>query len=190
MNLRSKLNFLALCLILAFTAAASARTEAPASPTVQTSAQPAPRILYYSSLVKIKTPPQECLQAGAIIAPFLKLYHSPAEWTWVVICDEVAWHDLEVRTRQNNMPGRLLGLTNRDSHVTFIRGYDVLHPSAFGLYAEAMQQPSKRRHPDYHAPVRVRPAPPSSSASIYSNGPAKYFVGMNLSLTPWVPRRV
>jgi hypothetical protein len=59
----------------------------------------------------------------------------PADWTWIIACDEAAWHRVEMQTGQANVSGKILGTTDLENHVTYIRGFAILHP--FNDTAEA-----------------------------------------------------
>jgi hypothetical protein len=72
----------------------------------------------------------ECTQEVAVVVPILNTYPAPADWTWILVCDEAAWHRLEMHTGQANVAGMTVGMTDRHNHLTYIRGYTVLHPSS------------------------------------------------------------
>ena len=96
------------------------------------------RIQLYSSFATTGPAPTECIQASAIVTPLIAQFHGPADWTWIIACDEAAWHRVEMHTGQANVSGKILGLTNLENHVTYIRGFAVLHP--FNDTAEAQPQ--------------------------------------------------
>ncbi|MCU1251559.1 MAG: hypothetical protein JWQ49_4588 [Edaphobacter sp.] len=60
--------------------------------------------------------------------PLIAQFHGPADWTWIIACDEAAWHRIEMHTGQANVSGKILGSTDLENHVTYIRGFAVLHP--------------------------------------------------------------
>jgi hypothetical protein len=85
-------------------------------------------IQFFSSVSKGGQVPAECIDAAKIIYPSIVEFGAPKTWTWIVVCDEAAWKQVEVRTGQTNLTRQILGLSNLDSHVTYIRGNAVLHP--------------------------------------------------------------
>jgi hypothetical protein len=74
------------------------------------------------------------MQEAAVVAPLLKLYHAPSDWTWIIGCDDIAWQTIIVHTGMQNLSGRVVGVTDHDAHTTYIRGNDILHP--FSLAAD------------------------------------------------------
>jgi hypothetical protein len=65
-------------------------------------------------------------------------FHGPADWTWIIACDEAAWHRIEVHIgQQNSVGGLTLGTTDLENHVTYVRGFYVLHP----FNSDALAQP-------------------------------------------------
>jgi hypothetical protein len=83
---------------------------------------------FFSSINRGGQVSTDCIDAAKIIQPLLTEFGAPKQWTWIVICDEAAWRQVEQRTGQTNLEGQILALSNLDSHVTFVRGYAVLHP--------------------------------------------------------------
>jgi hypothetical protein len=93
-------------------------------------------IQFFSS--KTGAVPTECQQEAAILAPLLTEFHSPS-WTWIIACDEAAWHRVELHIgQQDSVGGLMLGTTDLENHVTYVRGFYVLHP--FNSYALAQPQ--------------------------------------------------
>lgn len=61
--------------------------------------------------------------------PLLAEFHSPADWTWIVACDEAAWQKIEVMSGfQKAVNGQIMGLTDLERHITYVRGWVMLHP--------------------------------------------------------------
>jgi hypothetical protein len=85
-------------------------------------------IQFYSLVSKGGQVPAECMDAAKIIQPMLSEFGAPKQWTWIVVCDEASWRQVEVKTGQTNVDGTIFGLSNLDGHVTFIRGWAILHP--------------------------------------------------------------
>jgi hypothetical protein len=53
---------------------------------------------YYSTFSKGNVPAPECVPAGAIVSPLIAEFHAPADWTWIVACDEPAWRRIEAKS--------------------------------------------------------------------------------------------
>lgn len=96
--------------------------------SVRVNAQAATRIQFFSSFAKSGPVPVECSQEAAIVRPLIAAYGSPGNWQWIIACDEGAWHQVEMHTGQANVSGKILGTTDLENHVTYIRGFAVLHP--------------------------------------------------------------
>jgi hypothetical protein len=95
-------------------------------------------IQLYSSFATTGPAPSECTEASAIVTPLIAQFHGPADWTWIIACDEAAWHRIEVHIgQQNSVGGLILGTTDLENHVTYIRGFYVLHP----FNTDALAQP-------------------------------------------------
>jgi hypothetical protein len=77
-------------------------------------------------------------QGDLSIPRHLVEFGTPKQWTWIVVCDEASWQQVETHTGQTNLEGKLLGLSNLDSQMTYIRGFAVLHP--FSARPEAQPQ--------------------------------------------------
>jgi hypothetical protein len=85
-------------------------------------------IQFYSTTAKNSVIPIVCEAEGAIIKPLLTMYHSPS-WTWIVACSEADWNRVVVHIGQQDSAGGLtLATTDLENHVTYIRGFYVLHP--------------------------------------------------------------
>jgi hypothetical protein len=54
------------------------------------------------------------------VTPLIAQFHGPADWTWIIACDE-AWHRVEMHTGQANISGKILGTTDLENHVTYSR---------------------------------------------------------------------
>jgi hypothetical protein len=70
------------------------------------------------------------------VTPLIAQFHGPADWTWIIACDEAAWHRVELHTGQANISGKIVGTTDLENHVTYIRGDAVLHPFSYQLEAQ------------------------------------------------------
>jgi hypothetical protein len=72
---------------------------------------------------------QTCSEASAIVTPLSREFKGPFDWTSIVVCDEAAWRRVEQHIGQSDPEGGLvLGTTDLENHVTYVRGYYVLHP--------------------------------------------------------------
>jgi hypothetical protein len=85
-------------------------------------------IQFYSSVSKGTAAPADCMEQAKVIWPYLKEFNAPLDWTWVIVCDEAAWRQVEAKTGQSFPQGRILGLTAIEGKLTYIRGNDVTHP--------------------------------------------------------------
>jgi hypothetical protein len=84
---------------------------------------------FYSTFAKGNAIPAECVQEVSIVNPLLAEFHSPADWTWIVACDEPAWHKIEVMSGfEKAVNGQVMGLTDLDRHITYVRDWVMLHP--------------------------------------------------------------
>lgn len=96
------------------------------------------RIEFYSSLAKAGPVPAECSKESTVVAPMITAYHGPANWTWIIACDEKAWGQVETHAgMSSDSNGQILGLTDLENDVTYIRGYAVLHPFNQSTEAQA-----------------------------------------------------
>ena len=89
----------------------------------------AAKVQLYATLAVRGVQPQECREVSTIVTPLIDEFHGPADWTWILVCDEAAWHRVEQHIGQTDPAGGLiLGTTDLENHVTYVRGYYVLHP--------------------------------------------------------------
>jgi hypothetical protein len=86
------------------------------------------RIQFYSTFAKGSAVTADCNAEAVIVGPLIAKYHGPAGWTWIIACDEEAWHRVEKHTVQDITGGRMVGGTDRANHFTYIRGYAITHP--------------------------------------------------------------
>jgi hypothetical protein len=86
-------------------------------------------IQYYSTFAKNNQVPTECSNTGLIVQKIIDKYDHPAQWRWIVACDEPAWNRVEQHLgRQYRSDGLYLAFTDPDNRVTYVRGNMVLHP--------------------------------------------------------------
>jgi hypothetical protein len=72
------------------------------------------------------------------VTPLIAQFHGPADWTWIIACDEAAWHRVEQHIgKQDSVGGLTLGTTDLENHVTYVRGFYVLHPFSYDDMAQA-----------------------------------------------------
>ncbi|MGF7180361.1 hypothetical protein [Tunturiibacter psychrotolerans] len=84
---------------------------------------------YYSTFGETGVIPVECTQEVGIVSPLLAEFHSPANWTWIVACDESAWQKIEVMSGfPKALNGQIMGLTDLERKITYVRGWVMLHP--------------------------------------------------------------
>jgi hypothetical protein len=86
------------------------------------------KTVFYSSFSNT-TPPTECVQEIHVVNPLITRFHGPADWTWVVACDESAWKTIELKSGFNKATnGQIMGLTDLGRRTTWVRGWVILHP--------------------------------------------------------------
>ena len=84
---------------------------------------------YYSTFAKDNIAPVECVQEVKIVNPLITEFHGPADWTWIVACDEPAWQRIELMSGfPKAVNGEIMGLTDLARHITYVRGWVILHP--------------------------------------------------------------
>jgi hypothetical protein len=88
--------------------------------TVSTPAARAQTITrYYSSAPTGNTISSTCLQEGAVLHPLIDAYPHPAQWTWIVACDEIAWGQLLKHLGVETTAGhQVFGETDRHYRTT------------------------------------------------------------------------
>jgi hypothetical protein len=74
-------------------------------------------------------PPSVCIQQAQTAISIIKQYPHPDTWTWIVICDDLAWQRWERHISWNENGSPLLALTDRSSKVTYLRGPSILNPA-------------------------------------------------------------
>ncbi|WP_433963687.1 hypothetical protein [Tunturiibacter gelidiferens] len=95
------------------------------------------KVQFFSTFSANGVPAQECRDASAIVTPLIAQFHGPADWTWIIVCDEAAWKRVQVHIDQFDPIGyKILGTTNLEGHVTYIRGFYVLHPASTNALAQ------------------------------------------------------
>jgi hypothetical protein len=72
--------------------------------------------------------PQVCLDQGEILKGQLARFPHPQTWTFIIACDEVSWTAVERHVDWSNVPGKVLGLTDIDHGITYLRGWSLIHP--------------------------------------------------------------
>jgi hypothetical protein len=93
---------------------------------------------YYSTFAKDNVVPVECVQEIHAVNPLIAEFHGPANWTWIVACDEPAWQRIELMSGfQKSVNGQVMGLTDLDRHITYVRGWVILHPISDTADAQA-----------------------------------------------------
>jgi hypothetical protein len=78
---------------------------------------------YYWTFAKDNVAPAECVQEIHAVNPLIAEFHGPADWTWIVACDESAWKRIELMSGfQKAVNGSIMGLTDLVRHITYVRG--------------------------------------------------------------------
>jgi hypothetical protein len=72
--------------------------------------------------------PQVCLDEGSVLRTELQRFPHPSKWTFIVACDETSWAAVERHVDWSNVPGKVLGLTDIDNGITYLRGWSLIHP--------------------------------------------------------------
>jgi hypothetical protein len=83
---------------------------------------------YLSIAAKGGPAPAVCAQEGGVVKAFVGDYPHPAQWTWIVACDESDWKALMQHLGVNTADQEIWAETDRHSHITYVRGYALLHP--------------------------------------------------------------
>jgi hypothetical protein len=100
------------------------------------------KIQFLSTFAKNNVVPDECLKERDIILPLMLSYDHPINWTWIIACDEPAWHRVEAHMGQgfiNSQPyvtARILASTDLETRVTYVRGFAVLQPFSSQVEAQ------------------------------------------------------
>lgn len=72
---------------------------------------------------------QEYFAEKEVVEKALSLFPHQASWKWMIFPDDATWRKFVDRTHMNGMGGDYYGLTDMDSHETFLRGWTLTHPS-------------------------------------------------------------
>jgi hypothetical protein len=100
-------------------------------------AQSHAKIQFYSTYSAVGAPARECRDASAIVTPLLSRFNAPSDWTFIIVCDEAAWHRVEQHIGQRDPVGGLvLGTSDLENHVTYVRGNYVLRPASIDELAQ------------------------------------------------------
>jgi len=82
-------------------------------------------ISYFSSFAKPgQAVPQQCIDAKTILADALSAYPHPDKWTYIIACDENAWHQVMTHIGITESDGKHLGETDfsDDVKLTYLNG--------------------------------------------------------------------
>src|SRR5260370_41293230 len=60
-------------------------------------------IQFYSTFAKGNVAPTECIQEREVIASIIDSYAHPANWTWIIACDETAWQRVLMVCRRRKL---------------------------------------------------------------------------------------
>jgi hypothetical protein len=71
---------------------------------------------------------QACLDEGSVLQTELKRFPHPSKWTFIVACDAASWAAVERHVDWSNVPGKVLGLTDIDHGLTYLRGDTLVRP--------------------------------------------------------------
>jgi len=75
-------------------------------------------ISYFSSFAKPgQAVPQQCIDAKTILADALSAYPHPDKWTYIIACDENAWHQVMTHIGITESDGKHLGETDFSDDV-------------------------------------------------------------------------
>jgi hypothetical protein len=88
------------------------------------------KVQFISSTAKDgAAPPSACIQQAQAAISIIKQLPHPDTWTWVVVCDDLAWQRWEKHISWEEQGSPLLALTDRASKVTYLRGPAILNPA-------------------------------------------------------------
>jgi hypothetical protein len=95
-------------------------------------------INFYSTYGKTGVLPPECSAVAKIIGPIIAAQPHPGKWLWLVACDEPAWQRVERHMGQSAeyMQSHILAATDPETHMTYVRGFTILHPVSRALQPE------------------------------------------------------
>jgi hypothetical protein len=73
------------------------------------------------------TPTPECNHAVAVARTMLAKFPHPADWTYVVACDEATWHHIHKAQRLPYYAEDCYGVTILNLKMVVLRGYTLTH---------------------------------------------------------------
>jgi hypothetical protein len=82
-------------------------------------------ISYFSSFAKPgQLVPKECIEAKAVLADALTAYPHPDKWTYIIVCDNNAWHQVMTHLGITESDGHHLGETDfsDEGKLTYLNG--------------------------------------------------------------------
>jgi hypothetical protein len=95
------------------------------------------KIQFFSTFAKNNVVPTDCLKERDIVLPVILSYDHPANWTWIIACDEPAWKRVEVHMGQmNSVHGQTLASTDLETRMTYVRGVAVIQPFTAAFEAQ------------------------------------------------------
>jgi len=81
-----------------------------------------------SSFVAAGEPvPEQCRQEAHVFARSLARFPRPADWHWVLVCDEAGWRRF-LRLTSRGEDEAIYASTDLEARVTYIRGFKLLDP--------------------------------------------------------------
>jgi hypothetical protein len=72
--------------------------------------------------------PVECSRAGAALDASLAAYPHPGKWTYIIACDDIAWQRVLLHLEMSERKGKIYGVTDTTSQLTYLRGATLVVP--------------------------------------------------------------
>jgi hypothetical protein len=86
------------------------------------------RMKYIANAAAGGPAPEICRQEAVTVRTIISEYQHPDAWTWVIACDEPSWNVLALHLRLLTPMQEVFAATDRKNHITYVRGYTLLHP--------------------------------------------------------------
>lgn len=83
------------------------------------------KLLLFSSTTKAGQPvPSVCIEQEQVLRKLLAKYPHPANWTYVIACEDTAWAQVERKVGIVENSSYVIGLTNYDpgAYITYFKG--------------------------------------------------------------------
>jgi hypothetical protein len=82
-------------------------------------------------------PPQACVDTAHTIAPIITRYPHPAQWRWIIACNDRSWDALLQHLGWDARGKYTIALTDQKAHITYIRA-EAMAPEAEDIVAHEL----------------------------------------------------